>query len=409
MNGAGTQLPPRGAGPEWVPGPPVIGVPPAPKFLEAGTFRASDPVGESVLSFDAEEGKAPSAAEVVIVRPGESANRRVYTESAIAEAVANGFWDGSKMFADHGDSKMPTHRSINSLLSRITSTRLGKAGETDAKGRSLQGAAIGTVKFLRPEFATFAREAEDAIGVSIVHQFQGQRYKGTDGLTHERVDHFITNYSVDWVAYPAAGGGLLQFLPGSEGEGEDDVEWSELTADMIKSHAPHVAEAIRAEAIEELEDGMAGNSQAGTEPGVAGSGTSLTAEQIAEIASTAATKAVGEALAERDKQQAARQSAQEQIAAIVNASPLPEKARLRVIASFAGAESFDETAVNAAVESMQTLIKDLGGRGPRVSGLGGSESTETQDAAPSYGQSYPAMAAFESVTGIKQLPVSEGH
>lgn len=389
---------------DWTAGPPVIG--------EQGTFRASDVVGEALLTLDAEEAaKEPGTDWIVIVRPGESANRRIYTDSAISEAVANGFWDGSRMFADHGDMKMPTHRSINDLMSRITETRLGRAGEVDAKGKSLAGAALGKAKYLRPGVQEFVRGAGDALGTSIVHRFQGQRFKGTDGQTHERVDHFLQNYSVDWVAYPAAGGGLLG-LTGSENEGEDDVDWTELTADMVKSHAPHVVEAIKADAKEELEAGMQGNGQAGTDSGAAGSGTPITQiseERIVEIAAAAAAKAVSEAFDARDSKQRERDAAREQIVAHVNASDLTEKARARVIAGFAGAESFDEAKVDAAIEDMKALVKELGGRGgPKVAGLGGSESVETRDDGPSYDQSYPALAAFEQVSGVKTVAVSEG-
>jgi hypothetical protein len=183
-----------------------------------GKFR-----GHDVVTLGA-EGKPPTRARIVIVRPGESANRRVYPSDTIAEAVRTGFWNDSKMFIDHGDIKMPTHRSIKDLVGVIESTDVGPAGE-----------AVGEVRFVRPEFAQFAMEAKDAIGVSIVHQFQGQRFKGTDGHYHERVDRFLTNYSVDWVAYPAAGGAISEFI--RESEDEDDVEWEQLTPEMLKEHA----------------------------------------------------------------------------------------------------------------------------------------------------------------------------
>src|SRR5205085_11227784 len=58
-------------------------------------------------------------ADVVIIRPGESLNRRFYPKEAIAEAVKGGFWDGTPMFINHGDKAMPRKRNVQDLVARI--------------------------------------------------------------------------------------------------------------------------------------------------------------------------------------------------------------------------------------------------------------------------------------------------
>lgn len=358
-------------------------LPAAPVIEEPVTGRITDTIAGEDLIFTAEEGKAPSEVEITIVRPGESANRRVYTTEAIAKAVQTGFWNGSAMFIDHGPDAMPTKRSMKDFVSVIRDTRLGKTGE-----------AIGTARFVRPEFADFVRAAHEAapgsFGVSIVHQFRGQRYKGTDGHYRERVEEFVRNFSVDWVAFPAAGGAVNQFLPAHEAESEEDVEWSELTADMIKRHAPAVHESIVTEARETMTtSGDEGGT--GEKPPVS---TGISAEDVKQI--------VAEAIAEDRKVQRDEQSKRDEVstkvAETLDKSGLPEPSRKAIAKQFTAAESFDEAAVSEAINERKVELAAAGG--PRVIGLG-STAPALEDVSTEIGPSrHDAQAAFEAEMGF---------
>jgi hypothetical protein len=341
-----------------------------------GKFRGHDVVTLGAeATFIAEEGKPPTRARIVIVRPGESANRRVYPSDTIAEAVRTGFWNDSKMFIDHGDIKMPTHRSIKDLVGVIESTDVGPAGE-----------AVGEVRFVRPEFAQFAMEAKDAIGVSIVHQFQGQRFKGTDGHYHERVDRFLTNYSVDWVAYPAAGGAISEFI--RESEDEDDVEWEQLTPEMLKEHAPAVYEQIVAEGREPMAgtDDDKGNTELPT---------SLSAEDVKRLT----IEAITEHETAKTERQKTLDVVEGQVIEAVEKSGLPELTRKRIVKSFAGAEAYDEAAVAEAINESKAELKAAGALGPQVRGFGPSTGIESVAPVPD-AQRFPVLDAVERELGF---------
>lgn len=361
-----------------------------PEVATSGTFKASDVIATGAEAvFIAEEGKPPSGFEVVLVRPGESQNRRFYSKEAIQQAVDSGFWNNTKMFLDHGtDKNMPMARSIKDLVAGIDSTRVGDAGE-----------AIGVGRFFRPDFAAFAAEAKDHMGVSIVHQFKGQRYRGSDGHTHERVDQFLTNYSADWVAFPAAGGAINNFLPAHESQSEDDVEWSELTVDMVKAHAPDVHNAIVTEAQADMSPSGTG-SQDGDGSGTAEVPVGLTADAVATIVAEAIEKHDRE----RDEKLAASEAIQTQIAALVDASGLPDLTRKRITLQFAGATEFAEESVKTAIEDTKAEIAAIKG-GPVVSGLGSSLPASTTTSTPHT----PALNAVEAAFGVKFADVvSEG-
>lgn len=356
-------------------------------------FHATDVLPATEAIFTAEEGKAPTEAEITIVRPGESLNLRNYTKGAIKRAVEAGFWNGSRMFVDHGDPKMPMKRSLTSLVSVIKDTHLGPAGE-----------AVGTVKFIRPEFAQFAFDAHesapDAMGVSIVHEFKGRRYKGPDGKVHEEVDDFVVNHSVDWVAFPAAGGGITQFLPATESE--EDVDWETLTAEMLQEHAPAVFDSIVETARESAMSGNESENGEGT-PNDAGAAT-LTPEDIRKL--------VSESVADERKvwqeEQDRKADAAAKTAQLVGKSGLPERTRSRLVAQFAGNAEFVEATVQEAIDDAKAELKEAGVTGPVVRGLGASGTSgegATLDAA-TLAEQAPAMVAFEAAMGYTREPAS---
>ncbi len=357
------------------------------------TFRAQEILPALEAAWSNDDSGAPTA-EIVIVRPGESSNNRFYSKEAIQRAVEAGFWNGSKMFLDHGDAKMPMKRSITALVSGITETHLGTEGE-----------ARGYVRFFNRDFAKFAQEAKDHIGVSIVHEFRGRRFRGTDGKVHEQVDDFVKNHSVDWVAFPAAGGGITQFLPAQESEA--DVDWDKVTPELLREHAAAVVEQIETAAREAVEASEGGQpptlpTPKPTEP-TPPTPSGLTVEDVRAIAQEAAENARREFEEERAKEADVRQK----VGTLVGKSGLPDKTRARIAASFDGSTEFVEATVQEAIEDAKAEIAEIKGAGPRVYGLGASGNVGTITSGPTLKDS-AAFHAFESAMGVELIEKSAG-
>lgn len=330
-------------------------------------------------------------ADVVIIRPGEGANRRFYSQEAIAEAVHNGFWDDSPMFADHGDRAMPRKRSINDLRAKIEpgSTYVGQEGE-----------ARGKVTFIDPDFAAKAKRAGKHIGLSGVHEFMGQRYRGKDGHMHERVDKLVVRHSVDFVAFPAAGGEIAAFLPAQESE--DDVDYNSplLNIEALKQHRPDLIEALAAES----DGGDDGDDKEGKPeapvpapvpqpepPAPEGFVTLAVAKSIAQ---EAAEHVRDEFVAKERKQSATRTA----VSAHIAKSGLPEKTRARLMTAFEGQEEYDQKAVQESIDAAAEELKETGWKGPVVFGLGDSTAQESEDLPDkeTLGKLAPTMTAVEA-------------
>src|SRR4051812_25670830 len=78
-------------------------------------------------------------ADVVIIRPGESANRREYPREALQQAVNDGFWDnnghGTPMFVDHGNKAAPRARSVRDLVAKVLPGTTYVGQESEVRGR----------------------------------------------------------------------------------------------------------------------------------------------------------------------------------------------------------------------------------------------------------------------------------
>lgn len=367
-----------------------------------GQFTGADVVTAPVLGFYADEGiKAtadapPKFAEVVIIRPGQSANRRNYRTEAIQQAVNEGLWNGARMFKDH-NVKAPLERKTDELVARIVpgSVRVGQADEVDADGNSLQGAAIGRGKFFSPSFASFAFESDGALGVSSSHQFQGRRYRAADHTIHEEVDRFLSVNSVDWVPFPAAGGQVLGFAS----EGRETMDWNDLTVEALREHRSDLIDAI-VETASEGEEDVSGDADETDEQPVITAGMSKT-EIEALVAQS--VKTATEAIETRHTKTA---EATRKIRALVSASGLPAKAQERIVAQFDGAEEFVEGTVQEAITDMQAVIAEV--KPPRVTGLGSSTGTASESQQVTVAALSPAHSALERAFGIKKQPVATG-
>lgn len=331
-----------------------------------GTFRAREFMTAAEAVFMQETPEAPITADIVILKPGEGGNRRNYTQDAIDRAITNGFWEGSKMFVDHpADLRVPTKRPLTSLVAGLSNVRRGEAGE-----------AIATATFYNKDFGRFAQAAKEHIGVSPYHYFAGQRYKGTDGQYHERVDELLVNHSVDFVAHPAQGGGIMQFLTGAESE--DDVDWDEITPEMLKKNRPDLITAMAAE----------GQGNPVGDPAPQPPAPPTPPEPPEDV-----RKIVAEAIeawaTDRDKQIGDRTVAQTALKDLLGKSGLPEPVRNRLqgdLAERVTAENVEAIAAES-IQSAKAELEALGvkpamrGSGPSTAGGETPQSLSLADAA----------------------------
>jgi hypothetical protein len=331
-----------------------------------GTFRAREVMAGAEAVFT-QEADGPIKADIVIIKPGESANRRFYSAEAIRRAVESGFWENSPMYADHPDDmRMPFKRKIGSLIAGLSGTYVGPGGE-----------ARGIATFYNREFGKFAMEAQQHVGVSPVHYFKGQRYKATDGHYHERVDEFLVNHSVDFVAFPAAGGKIEQFLPAMESEDAMEIEWTDITREQLEQFRPDLVEAFKAAAAES-QGNLTGVPGGGNppdptpppQPEPKPDDTKLV--PIAEV-QRIATEAVEAALTGREKQVGDRAAVEGKAKDILGKSGLPEPVRNRVQAQILS-QATVENVETIAAESIKTAHAELEALGvrPRMSGHGPS-------------------------------------
>jgi hypothetical protein len=366
----------------------------------AGTFKAREvfPASEAVFT---QEADGPVRADIVIIKPGESKNRRIYSSDAIRQAVEDGIWENSPMFVDHPDDmRVPHKRKVRDMVAGLTDIRVGPAGE-----------AIGTATFYNRDFGKFAREAKDHVGVSPVHFFQGQRFRGSDGHYHERVDKVLVNHSVDFVAFPAAGGGIMNFLPAQESE--DDVEWPEITREMIEQHRPDLVQAILATASEGEGDpaGDKGEQKQPEAKKVEDKKVETRTEETVPVSEVKriASEAVEEALRVRSVAESEREAARSKVKNTLDKSGLPQRTRERLLGHLLGADNFEniEAMASEAIEDARTELKEAGA-GPRVTGMGpsaagGQPKTITMNDAASrstaLGQLAQAMGGGQPQTG----------
>ena len=313
-------------------------------------------------------------ADVVIIRPGEGSNRRFYSREALQDAVARDFWGndgkGTPMFVDHGDKLMPRKRKVMDLMATIRpgATYIGQEGEVRAK-----------VQFVREDFAKFAKNAGKAIGLSAVHEFMGQRFRGNDHHYHERVDKLVAPISVDFVAFPAQGGEIAQFLSASESE--DDVDWSQVDQELLNKHRPDLVKEILATAAEsddpgdDVPDPQPPAPQDPPVPPAPNPGV-VTLETVRGIVQEAVEK-VHSDYRERDEKRA---QAKAEISAHLAKSGLNDKIKGRLMTAFEGVEEYDKGAVQAAIDGAFDEVRSQSGlRGPQVLGLGNSVAQEDDE------------------------------
>lgn len=291
--------------------------------------------------FEAFEGTGELKSRNVIIRAGRSKNRRHYRESTLRDAATRGIFNGTRMFVNHSD-KLPTRRSLQEMVSGVENVVY------DEEKKAL----VGDVIYFSQEFFDFAKRAQKFMGNSIAALVEGQRRKDNDGTYFEDISRIVQPRSVDWVVFPAAGGGIEAFVS----EGENDVDWNELTLEALEENAPHLIEELKQKLTPPPVDPPKDDTPAPT----------VTSESVQELVQQMLHEAA-EATAKRDAEQA-------KIREHIGKSGLPDRTRVRLMTQFALAESFDETKLDTAIAEAREELK-AAGAGPKIVGEGPSGDT----------------------------------
>lgn len=292
----------------------------------------------SESDFEAFEGTGELKSRNVIIRAGRSKNRRHYRESTLRDAAARGIFNGTRMFVNHSD-KLPTRRPMQEMVSGVENVTY------DEEKKAL----VGDVIYFSQEFYDYARRAQKFMGNSIAALVEGQKRKDNDGTYFEDISRIVQPRSVDWVVFPAAGGGIEAFVS----EGEDDVDWNELTLEALEENAPGL--------IEELKQKLAPPPVDPPADPPADPPVMVTAEAVQDM--------VQSMLREAAAAQATKDAEQSKIREYVGKSGLPERTKVRLMTQFALAESFDSAAVDAAIADAREELK-AAGAGPHITGQG---------------------------------------
>jgi hypothetical protein len=304
-------------------------------------------IDASEAEFSRDETTGKMTGRVKIIQAGRAKNPRTYRSSALRKAAKEGVYNGLRMFVNHSD-KPPIKRSLTEMVAAVEST------EYDPK----TDAVYGNVQFFDKEFFEFAVHAKKYMGVSAAHRIR-VNYVQEGHKTIEDVQEIIGGHSVDWVVYPSAGGEAISFA--RESEGADDVEWSEVTLDQLKTHAPQL--------LEEFKASLPVQESTEPEPPVDG-GEKLTRADVSKL--------VAEEVAAIQKQMAEengkKEEASKKFREFISKSGLPSRTQARLINQFAGSTTFAEEDVKEAIEDAKAELKEAGA-GPKITGMGPSGSS----------------------------------
>lgn len=323
-------------------------------------------------------------AKVRIIQSGVSHNNRQWTASALKQAAESGFWDGTRMFLDHpkDKSRLPSKvldRSVKDMVSAIESTVWVPTGNGEGK-------VVGDVQFFDEKFYSFARRAQEHLGASVnlifaghAEQRQGKRFEVVESLEHSK--------SVDWVPFPGAGGAIEEFI-GTEGV--DDVDWDEVTVEMLKEHRPDLVEAFESAQKDEEEPPKDPGRKSPRPPKPSVVPQYITKDEF--------TKMLGEARESWEEGMEKRSKATTQARERIVASKLPARTQTRLMSAFEAIDEYDEKAVDAAIQSARDELKEA--IGPRMRGLGMSGvEGDGENPAKDLVEAAPLHLAMESAFG----------
>lgn len=269
--------------------------------------------------------------EAVLVKSGLSLNNRYYPDAVLREAMP--LFEGRPIFAKADEQHLKGEgKDVRNILGYVGNVRFAEGAAPDT------GALTGTVTLLAaagnlPEVIREAwdRGKKDLVGLSI--DAIGRAKSETRDGKSVRVATKITKVnSVDLIVEPGAGGGLVRLLEAADPathEENSDMNLKERMLEAIKAKNPAKAASINLETVsdEELETAYR------------------------EAMTPAPAPAIGD-VAEQIRMVEARANARATIAA----AKLPQAAKDKLLADFAGRERFVEADVDAAIKGERDYL-----------------------------------------------------
>lgn len=201
----------------------------------AQILREIIPLTEAVINPDTH------TVEVVLIRPGWSANDRYYSPEALANAAA--LFEGRKAYANHPSADMLRKgegRSVLDITGDYTGLHVGEGGELRAT-RNVFGAAGEAIW---PLIVRGIESQRPVIGLSINAVGKARHGKGPDGKEGIIVEAITAVHSVDDVTEPAAGGGFERLVASTD----------TLTADLLAAMTYEEFIAARPDYVETIRE-----------------------------------------------------------------------------------------------------------------------------------------------------------
>ena len=212
-------------------------------FVEAADFLEG--------TFDSEKREV----EVVLIRPGWSANGRYYGRDVLQRAA--GLFENVKAYADHPTKDMIKRgegRGVRDITGRYYDVRIGADGELRAKRKVYENDAGNAVW---PVIVDSIENKTPYIGLSInaVGTASKGKVEGREGII---VEGITAANSVDDVTTPAAGGGFESLLASADNltgdllEAMSYEEWLQARPDFVESLKKQMQRERQTEAVRAL-------------------------------------------------------------------------------------------------------------------------------------------------------------
>lgn len=319
---------------------------------------------------------------ITLLKEGTSVNNRNYKRPALEKAVHDRVYENIRMFVDHSE-KPPLKRSVMELVSSISETKLDTSFP-DGLAR-----VRGKLHWIDSAFQERAQKAQNHMGVSHDAKLFGSRSR-VNGRKYEDIDEIKQVHSVDWVVFPSAGGGFEEFY-GREGVEVADIDWDAVDEEMLKKHKPDLYQELIARAKEGTEDDDDEDEDEDEDGDSSKESVKSTSKKVAALTEDDVKRIVIDALEGVESKKSTQKEVASKIADLVNRSTLPPLTKNRVIASFDGAEKFEEDKVKESIDSAKEELKAVAR--PRVVGMG--PSGDTKQKSTSLGRAHESvMAAF---------------
>jgi hypothetical protein len=192
------------------------------------------------------EDEEPSGTEwdVVIIRAGESVNRKIYPKEMLAEAVKAGVFDGVRvMLRSDEDHLAGKGKSVANVVGWIDGAKMSG---NEVRGRLHLSESADKLRSLLVD--AWKRGKKDLAGLSIVGAASGFKSVVRKGRRLQLVEGIKKVSSVDVVYDPAAGGELLDLVAA---EGKEESVGLEALLKALARAKPETVRHLLAEATDE--------------------------------------------------------------------------------------------------------------------------------------------------------------